>query len=437
MQASRYVPTAALCLLALSVTMSSCSSDDESKSGPNVPPGSRAERDGYTIVWLHGTPYEMGYQHGTLLQPELHEAAEFLLEDPFFKLMADSARKANLEDIARANSYPWMLEECRGMVDAVDHPDFDMFACLIVNFGDVAVEFLQHGMPEVEDLAPGCTQIVAAADATPDGKLYHGRVLDWHAVDYVIENPVIFVREPEDGIPHVFVGFPGNLSSYQGMNAEGIVIASNEVHPLDPTVHDETGRSHVQMLVEMLTRASSLDEAREIATTANHMTLETLVVSDGKTNRAEVLELSPQHVSICEMQDGVVFTTNHFVGDETSLIDLDPPSESTVLRWERLEQLAPPSGSDTLHGTLDPEGMISLMRDRTNPQTGEESPSDEVDDGQSIASNGALYQLVFAPESLSFWVAAGALPVPHQPFVGFNLGQMLERDGYTTPPTIP
>lgn len=77
------------------------------------------------------------------------------------------------------------------------------------------------------------------------------------------------------------------------------------------------------------------------------------------------------------------------------------------------------------------------MRDRVNPRTGEESPAGEIDDGASLATNGALYQVVFAPESLSFWVAAGHLPVPSQPFVGFNLGEMLGREGYVTPSTLP
>lgn len=437
MNRSRLLPAALISLLSLALTVSSCSSDETGESGPNVPPGSVQERDGYKIVWLHGSSYEMGYQHGTLLKPELREAAQFLMTDPFFKILRDAAEKANLEEIAVDNSYPWMLEECRGMIDAVDLSDFGLFECLLVNFGDVAVEFLQHGMPEIVDITPGCSQIVAAGDATPDGKLYHARVLDWYGVDFVVDNPVIFVREPKDGIPHVFVGFPGNLSSYQGMNAEGIAIASNEVHPRDNDVHDLTGRSHVQMLVEILTHASTLDEAREIATSANHMSLETLVVSDGKTNRAEAFELAPQHVTVRPLEDGVLVNTNHFVGDNTASLDKDPASESSMLRWERLEELVLPSSDKTRYGSFDPAGLVEVMRDRTNPRTGEVSGEDEIDDGSSIATNGALYQVVFAPESLAFWVAAGGLPVPKQPFVGFNLGALLGRDGYDTPATMP
>lgn len=436
MKLHRSLSAAASTLAAASIALSSCSSDDTEAPNATIPAGKRLDRDGFTIAWLHGTPYEMGYQHGKLLEPKLHEAAQFLKTDPLFKFMRDTAVNAGLEPIALANSYPWMLEECQGLVDAVADPDFTMFECLLVNFGDVAVEFLVD-MPEAEDLAPGCSQLVATGNATPDGKMYHARLLDWFGVDFVVQNPVIFVREPEGGVPHLFVGFPGNLSSYQGMNAEGIVVASNEVSPRDNTVNDRTGRSHVQMVVEILSNARTLDEARQIATTANHMSFETLVVSDGKSNRAEVFELSPLAVAIRPLQDDVVFATNHFIGEKTSDLDEDPPSDSSALRFDRLTELVIPSSPTTRYGSFDVTGMIELMRDRTNPWTDELSPAEEIDDGSSLATNGALYAVVFEPASLSLWVSAGKLPVPPQAYVGFNLGEMLDMEGFETPPTMP
>ena len=35
-------------------------------------------RGNYTIVWLEGTPYEMGFQHGTLLHDEIGEGLAWL-----------------------------------------------------------------------------------------------------------------------------------------------------------------------------------------------------------------------------------------------------------------------------------------------------------------------------------------------------------------------
>ena len=94
-----------------------------------------------------------------------------------------------------------------------------------------------------------------------------------------------------------------------------------------------------------------------------------------------------------------------------------------------------PAGQATLYGKLDPPSLIKVMRDRLNPRTKKESPSSTFDDGLSLATNGALYQLVFDPKRRQFWLAAGKAPVPAQAFVGFSLDELLLRGG-AAPSTI-
>jgi hypothetical protein len=167
------------------------------------------------------------------------------------------------------------------------------------------------------------------------------------------------------------------------------------------------------------------------------MSLETLVVSDGKQKTAEVFELAPAQVGVRPLKDDVVYATNHFVESNTADLDAEKPNKSTYLRWDRLTQLVTKDGAESKWGKLNPETLIAVMRDRVNPETGQPVPDDIVDNGESLATNGALYQVVFAPETLSLWVAAGKIPVPSQPFVGFNLGELLHREGYSTPATLP
>jgi len=119
----------------------------------------------------------------------------------------------------------------------------------------VLVEYLGDYLPvkgEGPALAPGCSQLVARGAATADGRIYHARILDWGDIDYLLEFPVIFVREPAAGNPHVTIGFPGNLSPYTGMSWHGLSIGSNESDPLDGSQHDLVGRSHVQMTARLL-----------------------------------------------------------------------------------------------------------------------------------------------------------------------------------------
>ena len=391
--------------------------------------------NGYAVVWLAGTPYEMGQQQATLLHQELKDAVDFLNADPLLGGMAEAARQMGLIDIAQSNSYPQIKDECQGMVDTATDTGWTMEICLLLNFGDVLAESIQDGLANIQDLMPGCSQVVASGAATPDGRMYHARNLDWWQVDYIVSHPTIFVRQPEGGIPHVIIGFPGNLSPYQGMNVEGVALATNEVHCRDNTVHDLTGRSHVQTVEVLLGSAKTLAEVRTTITGLNHMSQETMVASDGKTNTAAVFEMAPLGVGIREPVDGVVTATNHFLQPETMGLDKDPIPDSSLLRKTRLDQLAPKGGKDTLYGKLDPTGLASILRDRVNPDTGATQPDAFDDGGLSLATNGALYQVIFDPEARVFWLAAGSLPVPDLPMTGFSLRKLLELPGAPDHPT--
>ena len=394
----------------------------------------RETRGKFTVVWLHGTPHEMGRQHAQLLAQELKQGLEAIDQDFTLKAMFVMARQLGLVDLARKQSYPEMLEECRGMADA--RVGWTEEHCLVLNFGDMVAEFILNGMPKATDISPGCSQVVARGKATADGRLYHARILDWARIDFILDHPVIFVRRPTGRIPHVVIGFPGNLSPYQGINAQGISAASNEIDPRDNTVNDRTGRSHVQLLGRILARARSLDEAQKMVRETNHMTHELFVVADGKAGRAAVLEMTPAAVDVRSLKNDVVHATNHFLGPRTSLLDRQPIGDSSGLRAERLQQLVEPGKATTLYGKLDPAALVKVMRDRRNPRTGKQSPADTFDDDLSLATNGALFQIVFDPAALTFRVAAGAAPVPAQPFVGFSLRELLGQDD-TAPANIP
>ena len=392
----------------------------------------REDRPPFTVVWLEGSAYAMGYQHGTLLHAEL---ARGIAESEYVSQILSIlpiARLLGLDDYARSLSYPDIIEECTGMVDAAGDVGWTMELCLLANFGDVLVEFLAGVLPKPLP-RPGCSQVVVSGEATAGGRIYHGRLLDWGQVDYLLWYPVIFVRQPMDGIPHVYIGFPGNLSPYSGMNAAGLSGASNEADPVNGTEHDLLGRSHVQMLGQLLKRAHSLAEAEATIRAEDHMTVEGFAFADGPNRAGAAFEMTARRIGARHLADGAVWLTNHFVAPETIDADADPAGPSTTLRYERLAQLIPRDGSATRFGTFDPAELVRVMRDRVDPYTGVEAPVGTFDNNGGLATNGALYAIVFSPEDLTFWVAAGTLPVPEQPFHGFSLNELLGCPGALPP----
>lgn len=384
----------------------------------------------WTIVWLSGTPYEMGFQHGQLLHEQIKKGMADSQYIKDLKWQISLAGTVGLDNFASLNSYPDIKQECEGMVASAGDVGWTMEICFFVNFGDVMVEFLSGVMPAVSKLkAPGCSQMMVTGSATADGRMYHGRLLDWGEVDYLLWFPTIFVRQPSDGIPHTYIGFPGNLSPYSGMNVAGLSMASNESDPFDSSQHDYVGHSHVQMLGQLMKKAHSLDEAISIIQGENHMSVEQFGIADSKLDRAAVFEMTATAVGIREMTDDALWMTNHFVAEETKNLDIDPTGDSTRRRFMRFSQLLPKDGSDSRHGTFNPTEIVKVLRDRINPETSVESPVGTFDDDSSIATNGAIYAIVFDPASLHFWVAAGTMPVPEQQFDGFSLGTLLKWPG--------
>lgn len=438
---------AAMAAIFFLAVMPGCGESDKEDNGPSQisPVEPKLEQRGnYTIVWLKGTPYEMGFQQGEMLHDVIKEGMEFVEADPQLSSIPLLAEALGLIELAENNSYQDVLDECRGLVDATADVGFTMEFCLILNFGDVILEFIT-GMPDERKFdGPGCSQVISVGEAAPDGRLYHARNLDWGSMDISVihSHLVIFVRQPSDGVPHVGVGFPLNICTYTGMNMERITCCSNEADPVDSSEQSLTGRSHVQMLHHVLKNAKSLEEATEFIEGEEHMSAEILVISDGEAKDGAVFEMTGKHIKIRKPENGVVYVTNHFVSPEME--DLDAPQDpeavlageevdSSLLRFWRLEELVEPDGEETLYGGLDTDGLATVMRDRVNPVTDAAAPYDDesIDNDAGLATNGPMHFVLFDPAKRLFWVMAGKDPengkpyVSQQPYTCFSMEELL------------
>ncbi|MBN2494367.1 MAG: hypothetical protein JXR96_07255 [Deltaproteobacteria bacterium] len=394
----------------------------------------REERGAIHVLRLAGTPYEMGLQHGRLMASELAEGVEFVNTDVDFITLFSLARHHGFIDDAAAQSYPDILDECRGMAEACDEQGVEWTEemCLALGWGDVMLEHLQR-------IIAGCTQFVVSGPAVPGGGFYHARSLDWDDIGYLLAHPTIIARRPEGKLGYAVIGFPGNVAPYSGMNEAGLVVASNENNAIDDI--DRQGRSHVQMIRQILQDCSSLEDAEGFLRAQDHTTAESLLVSEAASGRAAVFEMSASHMGVRELGEaGLLYMTNHFIHpDMAALHEPYGPDASSRTRLARLEQLLEPDGADSLYGHLDLEGAVRVLRDTTNPYTGVTHPPDLFDGGGTIANNANVYAMVFDPNQPAIYLATGEPPIPQQRFVGLHLGELLgtEPEAATAPIEIP
>jgi len=378
-------------------------------------------RNGVWILRLKGTPYDMGVQFATLMRDQLIEAVEIMENTTELSLMEPIAQAMGFIEEAAQMSYPWAVEECQGMADVLGDEGWTFERCIMLAWGDVIIEHLQWEMNF-------CTQFVAAGNATTDGELIHGRNLDWSdwdAIDFLLGNPTIIVRHPEGRIPTASIGFPGNVTPYTAISAAGLSMASNDADALQESI-DRTGRSHVQMVREILETATSLEDAEAFILSEDHMVSELLTIADGDRGEAAVFELTGAAQAVRHLNGaGVVWAVNHFVEEVTAPHGLPiPPGQSTHQRHDRLATLLG-DGEGSLVGQLDPEAAVAVLRDRINPIDESECPLEAWKTCVSIGTNGAVHGVVFVPGRRHFYVALGSTPVLANPFQGYSMYELL------------
>lgn len=384
-------------------------------------PAHRADRGNIQVVWLQGTPYDMGYQHGQYLHDEIASIGSDALS-----LLRFAGEGLGLGRLARSRTYPDIIEECRGLADATQDLGITPDSCLVMAFADVYQDFFGQTLPQ-ELFWEGCSQFVATNAASVDGYLYHGSTVDHGTpTEYVINNPVVFVRQPNEGLPHVFITYPGMLWPNSGLNVAGISLGLDTAFSKGYDSLSFTGTSNVQLMAQTLQGATSFGEVVDYFASQPKVRPNIIMVTDGKSREAGVFEFTGQAFAVRPLQpNGVLYATNHFVLDE--MYDQQaPPNASSLSRFKRYTQLLEPEGISSFYGKVNPDVMTQILRDRVNPETLQASPLSLFDDDASPGGNGAQRQATFDPQRLQFWVAAGPPPVPENPFVCFSLEELLE-----------
>lgn len=165
--------------------------------------------DGQRVVLLSGTPEEIGEAHGKLLKQEAGRCidsvmyafgtAQTIVTGRWFRDDLDAAYAKLAKHIPERHKV-----ETRAMAVSLGlEPDL--------------VEAL-NVFPEMFH----CSGFALFGKATQDGKLYHGRVLDYMTEIGLQDAATTFIVAPNGMIPFANVGYAGFIGSVSGMNAEKI-----------------------------------------------------------------------------------------------------------------------------------------------------------------------------------------------------------------------
>lgn len=336
----------------------------------------------YSVLHVSGTPYEMGYQHGLLLKDRVRsnmhniltlKANETVKMGPL-TIKPRAAIELILE-IQRPHVPARYFEEMAGLAAGADLPLDDI---IVANF-----------IPELFH----CSGFAVMNSATQDGRLYHGRVLDY-ATDWGLQDHcVLIVAEPNDRTPFVNVSYAGFVGSVTGMNSKSISVGEMGGGGFGRW----DGVPMALLVREALETADSLDAAVAVFRDNPRTCQYFYVIADGKAKTAVGMEASAG-----------VFTV---IRPGESNPQLPRPVKDAVLlsAGKRYDLLV--DRVQAAHGKITSESAIGLM----------DCP---------VAMKSNLHDVLFEPETTRFWVANASSdkqPAANQPYHAFMLSDLLRR----------
>ena len=336
--------------------------------------------DGYPVLHLKGTPYEMGYQHGILLKEHCRQNLDYLVnqrgrEKIELGPVAITARSAIDSVVMLQKKFvpKKYFEEMDGLAAATGMKPQDVYAG---NF-----------IPELFH----CSGFAVMNSATTDGTLYHGRVLDY-AIDWKLQNhAVLIVAEPDGEIPFANVTYAGFIGSVTGMNAQHVSIGEMGGKGLGHW----NGVPMAFLVREVLQKAHTLDEAVRLFRDNPRTCEYYFVVADGKSNRAVGLATDWQSMQVIHPNETHP-KLPHAVRDAVLMSAGD--------RYEELVRRV-----QAIHGQIDADKAIHLM-------------------DLPVAMKSNLHDALFAPASTKMWIANASKdcqPAATQPYHAFQLSALL------------
>lgn len=311
--------------------------------------------DGTRVLFLEGTAEEMGTQHGTLMKPWVRGVVDRIL---YGVGVASSFEKGR-----------WFFDEIdEALRRTGPHVDSRYFTELESLATAAGVEKEEARMANFFPELFHCSGFALHGKSTVDGKMYHGRVLDYLRGQGLEENAVVIVSKPAWGHAWVNLGYAGFTGSVTAMNEKHIAIG--EMGGRGEGSWD--GMPMAQLVRAVMEQADTVEEAVEIMRKTPRTCEYYYVISDAKSGRACGLKTTPDIFEV--------------VWSGQSHPQLTDPVEDTVLMsgGDRYKELVRRVKAG--FGTFSADSARALM-------------------DRPVCMTSNIQSVLFEPGSLDFWVA--------------------------------
>lgn len=326
-------------------------------------------RDGLLVVHLKGSPFEMGYADGVLMQEQMHT-----LENEFLKMIQGYVprrwmmellkdyviyRNRHLSDYVPLDYRMEIFATTLGCADI--HAAEGSFYNRLLNYHAAHdISYMMIDNPLVS--RAGCTAFGAWGGATENGHLLTARNFDWDAAEVFSRDRVVMMCEPDDGIPFISLSWAGMAGVVSGMNRAGVSVTINGAPSSLP---QETATPVAIVARDILQKAHNFDEALEILRNAKVFVSTLWLVGSRADGKFMVVEKTPETTQVLLPEGDSIVCANHFQSPslKENARNTNYITEATsVSRDQRLAELI--RGA---HGTINVPEAVNFLRDRKLP----------------------------------------------------------------------
>ncbi|MCI0747238.1 MAG: C45 family autoproteolytic acyltransferase/hydrolase [Verrucomicrobia subdivision 3 bacterium] len=311
--------------------------------------------DGTRVLFLSGSPDEMGRQQGALMKKQIRNLVDRIL----YGVGVGSS-------FAKGKWFFREIEQAQQRLAPHMRPEYveEMDAMAFASGIEKEEVRLANYFPELFH----CSGFALFGDATASGRMFHGRVLDYLRGVGLEQNAVVIVAKPDKGNAWVNVSYAGFVGSVTAMNEKHVAIG--EMGGRGEGNWD--GKPMAQLVREVMERANTIDEAVEIMRKGPRTCEYYYVISDGKSRRAVGIAATP--------------TRFETVWAGQSHPQLPHAIKDAVLLSADQRYLKLVERVKEKYGRIDAEAARDLMK-------------------QPVAMTSNIHSVLFAPDTLDFWVA--------------------------------
>ena len=325
-------------------------------SDPRLKGAYSFERDGWVYVHLEGDPFNIGFQHGYLLAPEIEDAFPAVSAD----MTLSTGRKWSFfREVAREKLWPKLdpeyQQELEGIAEGLNArtgSQLDVYDIVAFNSFEEVPDYYVPWLDKQEKRSnapnlksPGnCSAFVATGSWTKDGQIVIAHN-NWTSYMKGERWRIIFDILPTHGYRMLMDGFPGVIVSDDdfGINSDGLMVTETTISQFEGW--DPDGKPEFMRARKALQYAGSIDDYTRIMLDGNNGGYANdWLLGDRKTGEVAQLELGLKAYKLWRTKDGV-FSGSNWARDSRVLkldapqFDSNNPALSPNARRARWEQL--------------------------------------------------------------------------------------------------